>query len=165
MDLIRQKVVTELSKYTHRSIEVEEQIYNDTCDYCKKNNILLNKENVVLINIYLEFSRSLIHNINEDSYIKNKTLRELINSDKIKLSKISSYDKNSNKWRKFKEDLDLLEKEISNINPDVATTTQFVCSKCRKNTKCCYYSMQTRSADEPMTNFITCIECNHNWRE
>ena len=44
-----------------------------------------------------------------------------------------------------------------------ATTDQFQCSKCRQR-KCTYYQMQTRSADEPMTTFVTCINCGKNWK-
>ncbi len=39
----------------------------------------------------------------------------------------------------------------------------FKCGKCgSQNTT--YYQMQTRSADEPMTNFVTCLDCNKKWR-
>jgi DNA-directed RNA polymerase subunit M/transcription elongation factor TFIIS len=43
-----------------------------------------------------------------------------------------------------------------------ATTDQFVCGKC-KSRKCSYYQLQTRSADEPMTTFVTCTNCNNRW--
>ena len=39
----------------------------------------------------------------------------------------------------------------------------FQCKKC-KSRKTEYYSLQTRSADEPMTNFITCINCGNRWK-
>ena len=39
----------------------------------------------------------------------------------------------------------------------------FVCGKC-KSKKTTYYQLQTRSADEPMTTFVTCTNCNNNWR-
>lgn len=39
----------------------------------------------------------------------------------------------------------------------------FKCGKCRQN-KTTYYEMQTRSADEPMTVFITCHVCNTTWK-
>ena len=39
----------------------------------------------------------------------------------------------------------------------------FRCGKC-KSYKTTYYEMQTRSADEPMTVFITCHACNNRWK-
>jgi transcription elongation factor S-II len=39
-----------------------------------------------------------------------------------------------------------------------AMTDTFTCRKC-KSKKCSYYAMQTKSADEPMTLFITCLNC------
>ena len=44
-----------------------------------------------------------------------------------------------------------------------ATTDQFQCGKCRQR-KCQYYQMQTRSADEPMTTFVTCVNCGNRWK-
>jgi transcription elongation factor S-II len=38
------------------------------------------------------------------------------------------------------------------------------CSVCKKKSKCDYYQMQTRSADEPMTTFVTCLECDKRWK-
>jgi transcription elongation factor S-II len=40
----------------------------------------------------------------------------------------------------------------------------FYCSGCKKKSKCDYYQMQTRSADEPMTTFVTCLECDKKWK-
>jgi len=39
----------------------------------------------------------------------------------------------------------------------------FQCKKC-KSWKTVYYQMQTRSADEPMTTFVTCANCHSNWK-
>lgn len=41
---------------------------------------------------------------------------------------------------------------------------EFTCRKC-KSTKTTHYQMQTRSADEPMTVFISCLKCGNRWRE
>ena len=46
-------------------------------------------------------------------------------------------------------------KEATRGQRNTATTDQFKCSKCHQR-KCTYYQMQTRSADEPMTTFVTC---------
>lgn len=44
-----------------------------------------------------------------------------------------------------------------------ANTTALSCGRC-KSKECYFYEMQTRSADEPMTVFITCLDCGHRWR-
>jgi hypothetical protein len=42
-------------------------------------------------------------------------------------------------------------------------TDQFKCGKC-KGRRTSYYQMQTRSADEPMTTFVSCLICNNHWK-
>lgn len=42
-------------------------------------------------------------------------------------------------------------------------TGLFKCGKC-KGVKTTYYQMQTRSADEPMTTFVTCTTCQNRWK-
>ncbi|KAK6121958.1 hypothetical protein DH2020_044297 [Rehmannia glutinosa] len=44
-----------------------------------------------------------------------------------------------------------------------ASTDQFTCGRCKKK-ETTYYQMQTRSADEPMTTFVTCVNCNNRWK-
>ena len=40
---------------------------------------------------------------------------------------------------------------------------QFKCGKC-KSKKTDYYQLQTRSADEPMTTYVTCKNCGNRWK-
>ncbi|GAA5878915.1 hypothetical protein JCM1840_000838 [Sporobolomyces johnsonii] len=47
--------------------------------------------------------------------------------------------------------------------PQQAETDAFQCGKCKQR-RCMYYQMQTRSADEPMTTFVTCLNCNNRWK-
>ncbi|KAL7752777.1 transcription elongation factor TFIIS [Sorochytrium milnesiophthora] len=44
-----------------------------------------------------------------------------------------------------------------------AVTDQFKCGKCKAR-KASYFQMQTRSADEPMTTFVECMNCGHHWK-
>ena len=64
-------------------------------------------------------------------------------------------------------DRDKLKKEVlldvQAPAPSGSPTTIFTCGKCKKN-NCSYYQMQTRSADEPMTTFVTCLECRNAWK-
>jgi len=59
---------------------------------------------------------------------------------------------------KNKKKMDLLSKEHN-----VQGTSMFKCGKCKQR-NCTYYQMQTRSADEPMTTFVTCLNCSNRWK-
>lgn len=39
----------------------------------------------------------------------------------------------------------------------------FTCNKCKSN-KTTYYQLQTRSADEPMTTYVSCLNCGKRWK-
>jgi transcription elongation factor S-II len=47
--------------------------------------------------------------------------------------------------------------------PQAASTDQFRCGRCGQRA-CTYFQMQTRSADEPMTTFVTCMHCGNRWK-
>lgn len=49
---------------------------------------------------------------------------------------------------------------------DVTTAPDgaYTCGKC-KSRKTVYTSMQIRSADEPMTNFVRCLNCGKSWKD
>ena len=59
-----------------------------------------------------------------------------------------------------------IKRDDSKFNAKVeASTDMFECRnwKC-KSKRCTYYEMQTRSADEPATVFITCLDCGKHWK-
>ena len=43
-------------------------------------------------------------------------------------------------------------------------TDKWQCNGCKMR-KCTYYDLQTRSADEPSTIFITCLDCGKHWKQ
>lgn len=55
-----------------------------------------------------------------------------------------------------------LERQLAKMEEDQAYEGILTCPKC-KGKKTSYYQMQTRSADEPATNFCSCI-CGHRWK-
>lgn len=55
-------------------------------------------------------------------------------------------------------------KDIQSAKPeDLAESDQYECKRCHKR-MVKLYQMQTRSADEPMTTFVTCVNCGNRWR-
>ena len=75
---------------------------------------------------------------------------------------MSHYDMNPTKWKPL---IDLLEiHEKNKYTPKIeASTDNFTCGKC-KSKECSYYQLQLRSADEPMTTFVTCLNCGQRWK-
>lgn len=44
-----------------------------------------------------------------------------------------------------------------------ANTNMYRCKRCQSR-ECHYFGLQTRSGDEPMTIFISCLNCGNRWR-
>ena len=67
--------------------------------------------------------------------------------------------------KEWKETIErILESERKLYSKSMAASIVTWCSGCKKNSKCDYYQLQTRSADEPMTTFFTCLECDKKWK-
>ncbi|GHP06944.1 hypothetical protein PPROV_000568800 [Pycnococcus provasolii] len=108
--------------------------------------------------------RSLVFNLQDK---KNPDLRRRVLVGDVapeKLAHMSADELASDALRQEKDkmrDHALFESERGALN--VATTDAFKCGKCGKR-KCAYTQAQTRSADEPMTTFVTCMNCNNRWK-
>jgi transcription elongation factor S-II len=53
---------------------------------------------------------------------------------------------------------------LTSIGLDPNKGGEITCRKCGGN-KTTFYPMQTRSSDEPMTLFVTCLTCGKRWRQ
>lgn len=56
-----------------------------------------------------------------------------------------------------------LEIETNKMKNDEEYEGIFKCGRC-KSKKTTYYQLQTRSADEPMTSYVTCTNCDNRWK-
>lgn len=66
------------------------------------------------------------------------------------------------RWQKLIEEATA--REIAMYSKTKTASIHMYCRKCKRKTKCDYYQLQTRSADEPMTTFVTCLECDARWK-
>jgi transcription elongation factor S-II len=122
-----------------------------------------NKEFTILYDIHL---RRVITNMSKVSYISNPRLESRMQEGEFTLGEVASMAFSSLYPEKWK---DLFEKEMKReakmLEVDMSMATDmFRCSKCGKR-QCTYYEMQTRSADEPMTIFVRCMNCGKRWRQ
>jgi transcription elongation factor S-II len=147
------------------SFNVEKGIFNYTIKTCKERNIVRKWENKYFVQIYIDRFKSIYMNINPKSTAGSRKLLNKIKKKKIKareLAFMNHQELNPKMWKelieaKIKRDKNLTEIDMS------AATDEFHCTKCKKNL-CTYYQLQTRSADEPMTTFVTCLSCGNNWK-
>jgi DNA-directed RNA polymerase subunit M/transcription elongation factor TFIIS len=168
-DDIRNKSVNKLNDIIQDEIisrYIEKDIYNYCINISKKKFIKRSWDNIIFKNLYLNKIISYYSNINPNSYIKNKEFLNKIKSKQIdykKITKLHVSDVFPEIWK------DLIDKKIKidkvkYENKQVAMTSMFKCKRCGSK-ECSYYEVQTRSADEPMTQFVTCIKCNNRWKQ
>jgi transcription elongation factor S-II len=148
-----------------RNIEIE--IYNHAIKEGRSRNYILNWQDLRFRNLYLTTSRHIIFNLglcpNNDIPLATRLLNKTINPpDLITMKPWVMYPSiwheaiiENQKRRKLQE---FQIPNLSNISNGL-----FKCKKCNQY-KTTYYQMQTRSADEPLTTFVTCMVCNNRWK-
>ena len=143
------------------ALNLERGIYNYTLHESDTKNIVKKWDNGYFVQIYADRLRTVCINLSNSHVI------QLIATKQIKaheLAFMSHQDMNPDKWSAFIKAKQLRDKHKYETKVE-ASTDNFTCpnSKCR-STKCTYYQLQTRSADEPMTTFVTCIDCGKRWK-
>lgn len=169
MNGIREKVVSLIGKTELLSDfdvkDLEKGIYNWCISYSDEKGIIKNWGNPVFKQLYCDKARSIIANIDKNSYIGNQRLLTRLKEEEFKPHDIPFMKPNTmcpEVWRelvelKFKRDEKLGEMTLQPM------TDQFKCAKC-KNRNIVYYEKQLRSADEPSTVFLVCLNCSHSWK-
>ena len=168
-DTIRNKYVSLLLKEINNEKKcrlIEKSIYNYVIIHSRRNNIKCHWDNLHFKKLYISKIRSIYTNIKSDSYLRNKTFKERILNDEIDCSEISQltpHDIFPENWKDLIEDKMKKDKLKYELKPE-AMTDMFKCNRCGSRS-CTYYELQTRSADEPMTQFITCLTCKNHWKQ
>lgn len=118
-------------------------------------------------NAYTNRALEIISNVKDD---KNYDFRDKIIKGEYKPEDLATMDAfemvNKNKKKEIQQNI---ENNINSVRSDwdekhaPVTEGVYKCSKCGgKKTR--QHEMQTRSADEPMTIFIHCVNCGNSWK-
>jgi len=138
---------------------LERGIYNAVLQIADEKNIVKKWENVYFVQLYIDKFRSLYINLQKPEVKKLITEKEI---KPHKLAFMTHQEMQPSRWAALIEDLKI--KNQNKYTPKIeASTDNFTCYKC-KSKECSYYQLQTRSADEPMTTFVTCIKCGNRWK-
>ena len=152
---------------SEKVIKIEESVIDFTIKTAFNRKIQQSWENPLFRKIYVNKCRSLYTNLDSSSYIKNENLiTRVTNRSDFDIENIASMSYQElfpEIWKKMMDDKYKREKLLYEEKQE-AMTDQFKCARC-KSRKCTYYELQTRSADEAMTIFITCINCGNRWKQ
>ena len=142
------------------SINLEKGIFNYTIEIADKKNLIKKWNNELFVTIYIEKLKMIIFNL------KNKIILDKLINKKIKPHELAFMTHQELRPDIWNEMIELKKiKDENKFSPKLeASTDDFTCSKC-KSKQCTHYQLQTRSADEPMTTFVTCINCGNRWRQ
>jgi len=140
---------------------LEKGIHNWALNEATNRKVVKKWDNPFFVQIYLDHLRSVINNLkSSDKLIK------MVENGEIKTHEIAfmtHQEMKPDQWAplikaKMIRDKNKYEQKLE------ANTDTFTCRKCRSK-ECSYYSMQTRSADEPSTLYIECCQCGNRWKQ
>jgi len=165
---IRDKVIQNLTECTSSQIaeELEKHLLDIIVQQCKNNGIDVDWANRVFWNTYRSKAISLYENLRTDGTVANtenwaaKLLAGEV--DAKTFVEMPAEELCPSRWKAALDKI--IETEIRLYSKNLSAAIYLYCSRCKKKSKCDYYQMQTRSADEPMTTFVTCLECDREWK-
>lgn len=151
-------------------------IYNYAIRESNKERIVKKWENKNFAHLYMDRMRSLWMNLSKEckegdgkegkdgKEDKDADLLHMWKTGEIspeQMSIMTHQEMNPARWKQLIEKKMKRDTQSDEVR---ASTDMFTCKKC-KSKKCSYYELQTRSADEPSTIFITCLDCGKNWKQ
>ncbi len=161
-DEFRNNIKLKLNEFCNnekKSTNLEKGLYNYAINEAKNRKIVKKWDNPYFTQIYSDRVKTVMINLRKSKQLLDNLLKS---AKPHEFAFMTHQEMNSEKWEdiinnKMKRDKSKYETKME------ASTDTFTCRRC-KSKECTYYQMQTRSADEPMTTFVTCINCNNRWK-
>jgi transcription elongation factor S-II len=138
---------------------LEKGVYNWALKEATNLRVVKKWDNPFFVIIYLDHLRSIYINL------KNEKLVNMVNSGEMKAHEIafmSHQEMRPDVWDTLIQAKTIRDTNKFEINLEASTDT-FKCRKCFSK-RCTYMMQQIRSSDEPMTIFVTCLDCSARWK-
>jgi transcription elongation factor S-II len=138
---------------------MEKGVYNYAIKEANSKKIVKKWENTHFSQIYVDRLRAVYINLKDPELLVQIKTGEIAPQ---LVAQMTHQEMKPARWR------DLIERKVkrdaSKYTMNIeASTDMFTCKKC-KSKRCTYYELQTRSADEPATIFVTCLDCGKHWK-
>jgi len=141
------------------SLNMEKAIYNYAIKEANQRKIVKKWDNPLFVQLYADRLRSIYINLKIPELLEQIKSRELAPQTVVFMT---HQEFKPDHWRELIANK--IKRDASRYTNNIeASTDMFTCKKCRSK-RCTYYELQTRSADEPATIFVTCLDCGKNWK-
>ena len=140
---------------------MEKSIFNWSIKHIKSVGGVPSWENTQFKEIYKNRFLNIQHDL-KNADLAKRILSGEVNTKFIAGMHATALDPNGISAKVYQERNEYNNKKYS-ANNEEEIIGMFTCNKC-KSKKTTYYQMQTRSADEPMTTFVTCLNCDKRWK-
>ncbi|MBJ7489662.1 MAG: hypothetical protein JHC45_04155 [Candidatus Fonsibacter sp.] len=144
-----------------KALNLEKGIFNYSLKEASLRKVVKKWDNAYFVHIYTDHLRSIYNNLKDNSYILNQ-----ISTGDLKphtVAFMTHQEMRPDIWETMIQAKIKRDKHKFDTNVEAATDV-FKCRRCKSN-KTTYYQQQIRSADEPMTTFITCLDCGNRWKQ
>jgi DNA-directed RNA polymerase subunit M/transcription elongation factor TFIIS len=162
-NMIKENPRINLTKVEIKNLEIA--IFNWSIDFANGRHIIRNWEHSQFRMVYLNKCMTIISNLDNNGYAKNKTLYSRVKSGEISITQLPYLQPNQLNPENWTDIMEAIHKKdkASKTEANISYTDQFKCGRCKQR-KTTYYTQQTRSADEPETIFIRCVNCGKQWK-
>lgn len=148
------------------AFNLEVEIYNFVINQARASQYILNWSHAPFRNLYINKARQIITNLKRCPHTADVPIKERVLSgevDAFLLLNMKPWEMYPEMWKETYKENQKKHKRFEISRPTNISDGVFMCSRC-KTYKTTHYQMQTRSADEPMTTFVSCLNCGNRWK-
>lgn len=147
-------------------IALERGVYNTALAEAKDHGVRRHWDNPDFVTIYKTIARRTVTNVDPTTYVGNTRLLERLKEGEFAAEAVAAMTHRElypEHWQALADEQ--LKRETTLLEgSNEECSGMFKCKRCHKD-RTRYWEMQTRSADEPMTIFIRCLNCGKEWRQ
>lgn len=166
MDATRAKVVSRFDKTLEDEVlakRLEVCLWNWTIRTCQRDSIPLYWENAKFRYRYTTRALGLEYNMKH-----NPTMNYKLRSKDVSVKTFANMTPAEmwpERWAEAFQQVAMRQlRREANVDVSQVPDGAYTCFRC-KSRKTVYTQMQIRSADEPMTTFVRCLNCSKSWKD
>lgn len=163
-EILATRLGTELTEA--QRLDLERGIFNAALTTARFRGVRRHWENPDFVEIYKNVARKSVCNLDPTVYVSNERLLARLKEGEFAPHDVpfmSAAEMFPEHWQALA--MEQLKRETAALEGSKEEGCDlFTCKRCGK-ARTRYFEMQTRSADEPMTVFIRCLNCGKEWRQ